>query len=226
MSAVAEAHPSATVVLLRERGGLLEVLMVQRSAALTFHGGAWVFPGGRIDAEDRLAAGGESLIEAARHAAVREAREEADVVLDPSSLVLFSEWTTPEVLPKRFRTWFFAARWKDAARVRVDGGEVIDHSWVTPSAALKGHRDGNLDLPHPTWVTLYELSAHTSVEGALAALAASECRVFHPKPQGIDGGTCSLFEGDAGYGDGQLDREGPRHRLYAGSGAWSYERKL
>src|SRR5690348_4693324 len=48
----AVAAPAATVVLVRDGERGLEVLLAKRSSTLEFHGGAWVFPGGRIDPED------------------------------------------------------------------------------------------------------------------------------------------------------------------------------
>jgi len=45
-------RPAATVLLLREVGGELEVLMMRRDARIAFMGGMWVFPGGRVDAAD------------------------------------------------------------------------------------------------------------------------------------------------------------------------------
>jgi 8-oxo-dGTP pyrophosphatase MutT (NUDIX family) len=45
-------HPAATVLLLREQRGKLEVLMMRRSESVSFMGGMWVFPGGRLDAAD------------------------------------------------------------------------------------------------------------------------------------------------------------------------------
>jgi 8-oxo-dGTP pyrophosphatase MutT (NUDIX family) len=50
------AIPAATVVLLRDAAGGLETLMLRRNSKLAFAGGAWVFPGGRIDPEDYPAA--------------------------------------------------------------------------------------------------------------------------------------------------------------------------
>jgi 8-oxo-dGTP pyrophosphatase MutT (NUDIX family) len=53
-TAAAVAAPAATVLLLREAAsGELEVLMTKRAAGLTFMGGLWVFPGGRMDPADR-----------------------------------------------------------------------------------------------------------------------------------------------------------------------------
>jgi len=49
-------HAAATVLLLRESGGELEVLMMRRGAALAFMAGMWVFPGGRVDPADASAA--------------------------------------------------------------------------------------------------------------------------------------------------------------------------
>ena len=105
-SGVVEAAPAATVALLRDGEAGLEVLLTKRSSRLAFHGGAWVFPGGRIDAED-YDGHPEDLDAAARRAAVREAKEEAGLDVDVEALVHLSNWTTPEISPKRFATWFF-----------------------------------------------------------------------------------------------------------------------
>ena len=60
--------PAATVVLVRERDGTLETLMLRKNSKIAF-GGMWVFPGGRIDDEDRI--GAPDVATAARRAAVR-----------------------------------------------------------------------------------------------------------------------------------------------------------
>jgi 8-oxo-dGTP pyrophosphatase MutT (NUDIX family) len=49
-------HQAATVLLLRETAGELEVLMMRRGAGLAFMAGMWVFPGGRVDPADASAA--------------------------------------------------------------------------------------------------------------------------------------------------------------------------
>lgn len=48
----ATPRPAATIVLLREGDAPLEVLLMRRHQASGFVPGAWVFPGGRVDAAD------------------------------------------------------------------------------------------------------------------------------------------------------------------------------
>src|SRR5215218_2543559 len=43
---------AATVIVLRGDAATLEILLVQRNPAQRFMGGAWVFPGGAVDAAD------------------------------------------------------------------------------------------------------------------------------------------------------------------------------
>lgn len=80
--------PAATVVVFRRSpaGGPPQVLMITRSRAMAFAGGAAVFPGGRVDPADRAIAGQlpgvEDVDEAAhRIAAIRETLEETGLAI-------------------------------------------------------------------------------------------------------------------------------------------------
>lgn len=223
-SAPATAHPAATVVLLREGDHGCETLLVRRNVQLSFHGGAWVFPGGRIDPEDYAAAGDPSdMVAAGRCAAVREAREEAGVGIEHTGLRLFSRWVTPEGLPKRFDTLFFVARASNDT-VRVDGGEIHEHRWLRPDEALALHRPGEFDLPPPTFVTLTQLAAHRAVDEILTAAPPGPLEPFAPRLHLIPEGACSLYAGDAAYESGDVHLPGPRHRLWMTEAGWRYER--
>ncbi|HEX9398435.1 MAG TPA: MBL fold metallo-hydrolase [Burkholderiales bacterium] len=71
-------RPAATLILLRDGAQGVEVLMMQRAKESAFLGGAYVFPGGSLDAED---AGGDDALAKYRYAAVRECFEEAGILL-------------------------------------------------------------------------------------------------------------------------------------------------
>lgn len=80
--------PAATVVIFRNcaNGGPPELLMVQRAKEMRFAGGAAVFPGGRVDPEDRELAAritpdGDPEVNAARIAGIRETLEETGLVI-------------------------------------------------------------------------------------------------------------------------------------------------
>ena len=214
--------PAATVVLLRDMAGTVEVLLLRRNSQLAFHGGAWVFPGGRIDRQDSGAGGDEG---AARRAATREAREEASLEIDPEELVQISHWTTPEGLPKRFATWFFIGA-ADATQVRVDGGEIHAHAWRTPAAALEAQHAGEIELPPPTFVTLSTLLAVRSRDEAIAAARGTAPLVYLPRVVRVAGGACSLYPADAGWELRDPARPGPRNRLLMLESGWRYEREL
>ncbi len=224
----APARPSATVVLLRDaapRRSGLEVLLLRRNERIVFHGGEWVFPGGRVDAAD--VDGCDALsIEAGRRAAARETREEAGLEVAAEDLVPISHWTTPEHMPKRFSTWFFAAL-LPAVEVAVDQGEITAHRFFSPRTALDARHRGEIGLPPPTFLTLLELAAFESASEYLEAARRREPPRFFPRYRDVPGGPCSILPGDAAYEGAALDADGPRHRMWLpADGEWTYERVL
>jgi 8-oxo-dGTP pyrophosphatase MutT (NUDIX family) len=216
--------PAATVVLVRDATGGLEVLLARRSSKLAFHGGAWVFPGGRIDPDD-YAGAPDDLLGAARRAAAREAKEEAGVDVDSGSLVHLSNWTTPEISPKRFATWFFVGEVTGGEAV-ADGTETERLHWFRPADAFVAHDAGEIELAPPQWVTLLWLRDHNSVAEAMGAAGAAAVVDYTPRFLFLEGdGAVCLYREDVAYDDrGRLDEPGPRHRLYLGKDAWEYVR--
>jgi 8-oxo-dGTP pyrophosphatase MutT (NUDIX family) len=214
-----EPIPAATVVLARDAADGIEVLMLRRNSRGAF-GGMWVFPGGQVDPED--AAGDE--IATARRAAVREAEEEAGVVIDPDALVPFSHWVPPPQAPKRFSTWFFLAPAPAVHDVSVDGAEIRAHEWHRPADAVALRDAGEIELAPPTWVTLWRLSQAATVEDAVADARARPPQRYETHiATGGDGVMVAVWPGDAAYDDGDLDKPGPRHRLAMLSDGWLFE---
>lgn len=216
------AIPAATVVLVRDAGEL-EVLMLHKSSNVAF-GGMWVFPGGRIDPEDYPEGGDVDL--AARNAAVRETQEEAGIAAPADGFVWFAHWTPPPSTPKRFATWFFAAR-STEHRVSIDGGEIQNHQWLSPGAALARHAAGEIDLAPPTWVTLYQLSRYATVDALLGRLGANGPRFYETRiAKRSDGTRVALWRGDAGYDDWDAEAAGARHRLVMTPGGFVFENSV
>ncbi len=217
---MAETYYAATVVLLRDAVDGLETLMLRKNSRLAF-GGMWVFPGGRIDDADRAADGDE--LATAANAAVREALEEAGLLVPSSTLIPYSHWTPPSMAPKRFLTWFFLAPAPTTAVV-IDRGEIHDHAWMRPAVALARRDEGEIELAPPTWVTLHWLAAHSSVAAASAAAAARAPERFATRIATSDQGPVAVWTPDAAHASGDLAAPGPRHRLWMSPTGWRYER--
>jgi 8-oxo-dGTP pyrophosphatase MutT (NUDIX family) len=93
-------------------------------------------------------------------------------------LTPWARWITPEISPRRFDTWFFAAALPDgqlAGLVTAGPGESDSGTWWRPSAALEAARAGQITLLPPTAVTLAELAAYPDIGGILG-----ERRVITP----------------------------------------------
>jgi 8-oxo-dGTP pyrophosphatase MutT (NUDIX family) len=189
--AATEPRQAATVILLRGGAERLEVLLVRRNPAARFMGGAWVFPGGAVDAgEDHRVAG------------IREVREEAGVALDgPAALVPFSRWITPPQVTIRFDTLFFLASVPDGAEPRVDGGETVDLGWFAPREALSAHERDEITLVFPTIKTLEQLDGFASTDELLAWAAGREVEPIEPQVL-IEGEVARVvLPGEPGYRD-------------------------
>jgi 8-oxo-dGTP pyrophosphatase MutT (NUDIX family) len=187
---------AASVILLRGGDRGLEILLVKRNPAARFMGGAWVFPGGAVDA-------GEGEGDAAhRAAAVRELAEEAGIEIEgPDALVKYSRWITPAEVRIRFDTHFFLATAPPAARPRPDGRETVDARWFAPGAALEAHGSGRILLVFPTIKHLEQLARFPSAEALLAH--ARDSGVVPVQPRVVVSGETArvLLPGEPGYED-------------------------
>lgn len=210
---------AATLVLLRDGVAGPEVLLLERPDRGSF-AGAWVFPGGKLEPQDRPSPdAGEA--DAARLAAVRETEEEAGLAVAPATLVPLSRWTPPAGVPLRIRTWFFVTRAPDAP-LRLAHAEAVDARWLTPGDALAAHGRGELILYPPTWVTLHGLRDHDDVDGALAAARLGGIHVFETLALADSAGQTLLWQEDGQYDP--LAASPARHRLETGTLPWRYTR--
>jgi len=200
-----EPRQAASVILLRGGADALEVLLARRNPAARFMGGAWVFPGGAVDASDgRERAPGEADDRdvALRAAAVREVAEEAGLVLpDVAALVEFSRWITPPQIAIRFDTYFFLAPAPPGQAARADGEEMVDLGWHTPAGALAAHRRGELELVFPTIKHLEQLAGFASADALLEWATGRRVVAVEPRVR-ITGETARVvLPGELGYED-------------------------
>lgn len=198
-------RPSATVLLIRGEDPW-ELLMVQRPGGADFAPGAWVFPGGAVQEDDR------SWDDEIRGAALRELFEEAGILLargardaeckwvsrelqrgrsfgealsraglrlDFDELVIFARWVTPARLRRRFDARFYLARTPEGQTVRPQEGEVTDWRWVSPPQALA---DPNLTLVYATRAVLESVASAPDASTLFAkARGLKEIPIIEPR---------------------------------------------
>ncbi len=186
--------------------------MLQRNRGGNF-GGAWVFPGGKIDPGDHLGEVNSSVPADAR-AAARECREEAGIDLRPEVMLRWSHWTPPERAGVRFSTAFFVATASSAEHtVVVDGSEIVRHSWMTAAEVLAMHRRGEMELAPPTFITVCQVAMHRTVDSALETARASKVEHFRTRIAVADDEVMALYHDDVAYETLDLSALGPLHRL-------------
>ena len=221
MPEIAEARPASTVVLLRDTPRGMETLLLKRNKALKFAAGFWVFPGGALEPRDVKEAGGD-IARAACLAAAREAEEECGLRPDIDSMVQLSHWTTPIVEPKRFKTWIYAAPLASEERVVIDGSEIHEAMWINIQDALDQHKEGDLGILPPTFVTLASLVGYENIAAMLGEQRAMDPPEVQPVLTYGDGGPVLLFAGDAGYEASDSTIPGARHRAILEDKNWIY----
>jgi 8-oxo-dGTP pyrophosphatase MutT (NUDIX family) len=180
-SGAAPAIPrmAATVILLRDQAGRLEIYTQRRAVTMAFAAGMYAFPGGGValaDAEvpagpdpgpalaDRLGLPVDSARAVVR-AAVRELIEETGVRLAADQLAPFARWLTPDFEPRRYDTFFFVASMPGDQQPAEAAGEADHALWLPAVEALA------LPMLPPTRHTLTELAGFPDVASAIAAAA-------------------------------------------------------
>jgi 8-oxo-dGTP pyrophosphatase MutT (NUDIX family) len=167
---------AASVIVLRGGSDDLQVLLLRRNPNARFMGGAWVFPGGAVDAHEGTGDWSHRI------AAVREVEEEAGLRLpDPAALVKFSRWITPPQIAIRFDTHFFLAPLPPRQEPRADGKEMVAHGWHAPAGALDAHRRGALELVFPTIKQLEQLAGFPSATALLEWADGREVVAVEPR---------------------------------------------
>lgn len=212
--------PAATVMLLRDNQGRLEVLMLRRNRQLKSFGGAWVFPGGRVDTTDGI---GQDEMDRAKAAAIRETMEETGLDIAGADMATLSCWIPPVQEKRRFSTWFFIVQAPDAP-VQIDQGEIHDYRWVCPREFLAQVPSPDIMIVPPTFVSLNILTDFSKVSDVMSHIHGAKTDIFETRFIKNPNGFVTLWKPDAGYETLELETDGPRHRLMCYQDGWHYER--
>ena len=228
---------ASTVCVVRASDGV-EVLMVRRPLTARFMPGVWVFPGGAVDTEDENAPpsfGGNHPGSDWKVAALRELIEEtglwltsvgsrsapltedafglveaSDFLLDPESLIYFSNWITPAVFPIRFDTRFFLAVADHDSEAQVDGDELIDLEWIEPLDALHREETGEWEIAFPTRRTLELLASEPTVDALVGTMRAIDAvPPVEPRLYVGDDEAQILMPDDAGFDEAGPSQDDP-----------------
>jgi glyoxylase-like metal-dependent hydrolase (beta-lactamase superfamily II)/8-oxo-dGTP pyrophosphatase MutT (NUDIX family) len=247
-------------MLLRAGADRLEILMLKRSPKASVFAGAYVFPGGVLEASDseaqtlrclrgltpqqagtRLQLAPDALAAGHFMAAVRECFEETGIVLAVDEqrrtlseqgllrlqahrtqaghffealereglhvaadlMAYFAHWVTPPVQARRFNTRFFLAEMPDRQECRVDGIEIVDALWSSPTEMLERERRGELQLGSTPTRRILEELAEFVVPAAALAYATARTQVIENRPRVAQGrqGRRIFQRGEAAYAE-------------------------
>jgi 8-oxo-dGTP pyrophosphatase MutT (NUDIX family) len=156
-------------------------------------------------------AGGDAFCGDDRAAAVREAVandehpfieliRELGVKLDLAALTTFARWITPDLMPKRFDTWFYAATATGEQLAACDGRETVEAEWIAPSEALRLAAAGERKVIFPTRMNLQLLAESSSAHDAAERARSRTLVTVEPKVERRPSGGVLVIPPDAGYG--------------------------
>jgi len=83
------------------------------------------------------------------------------------ALNYFSFWITPREMAKRFSTRFFIAALPDDQQAEHCGQELTDSRWMSIAQAITANAAGEIDIPHPTVLTLQQLGKFGTAKAML-----------------------------------------------------------
>ena len=98
------------------------------------------------------------------------------------ALIPYAHWITPEIMPKRFRTFFFLVELPEGQETTTGCSELTDSLWATPGDILKMHYNKEIMLMPPTLKTLDELTAYTNIDALFAAARGRAIYPVMPQP--------------------------------------------
>lgn len=129
------------------------------------------------------------------------------LIFDPSALIHFAHWVTPEPVAIRFDTHFFAARVPPEQEQYIEGDESVRMGWYAAKDVLTGEQEGELGLMFPTRLNLQMLAGFACVADILTSRAGQSIVTVMPEIIVEDGQVYVEIPPEAGYGVTRVRRE-------------------
>ena len=149
---------------------------------------------------------GDDRAGAAREAISKDQRSfldlvrELDLRLALDALTVFARWITPNMMPKRFDTWFYLARADSDQLAVCDGWETVDVEWIAPGEAIRLAAAGERTVIFPTRMNLQLLAEAGDGPDAIARAITRPLVTVEPVVERREGGSVLVIPPDAGYG--------------------------
>ncbi|HEX6860067.1 MAG TPA: NUDIX hydrolase [Caulobacteraceae bacterium] len=174
IAALREAYEEAAIIMARHKGGE-PFAGDERTAAL----------------REAVASDQHPFIELVR---------DLDVRLDLAALTAFARWITPDLMPKRFDTWFYVATATGEQLAACDGRETVDAEWIAPSEALRLAAEGQRKVIFPTRMNLQLLAEAAGADDAAERAKSRTLVTVLPVVEQRPTGGVLVIPPEAGYG--------------------------
>ena len=125
--------------------------------------------------------------------------ESEDLELACDLFAVHAHWITPEAVPRRFDTIFFATRTPPGQRALHDGHESTDHVWSRPEDAIDAARAGTRQVIFPTLLNLETLAGFSDSDAALEASRQRPVVPVLPRFVEVEGERRLVIPEEAGY---------------------------
>jgi 8-oxo-dGTP pyrophosphatase MutT (NUDIX family) len=129
----------------------------------------------------------------------RELVERFDLELAADLMAVHAHWITPELVPKRFDTFFFSAKTPPGQLALHDGVESTDHVWIRPEDALEQWQKRERQMIFPTTANLETVAGFATVDDVLEASRARPVVPVLPVVEEHDGQRRVVIPENAGY---------------------------
>lgn len=187
VASIRESFEECGILLAREKGAS-DIVSAQRLSELE----GW---------RDRFNKGEATMCEFAE-------AENLEFAVD--ALGFFAHWVTPEMMKKRFDTYFYMARAPQDHVALHDGGESVDSVWITAKQALADADANKRTVIFPTRMNIEKFAQRSDVEDALAQCG--DVVTVTPFIEQEGDKTFLRIQPNAGYGD-------PKEDITRGTGA-------